>query len=191
MVLTDMYMHHRKHGYLESAQDTGYTESLVMFIDRMFRDLEPWYTSEVITARTPQKTPEGRPVQPVPSTGKRKAQVLQDGDHEMRETTYAIKKSKDGKKYQDVVKKTCMVCKQEGRRRSNDRYPQTTNYCIHCEGFVHSRGSHGYASCWDHHLHNCVPGLLNSGDMGEQQVRRRQRGAGSEVMITTPHPHCG
>ena len=59
-----------------------------------------------------------------------------------------------------------MVCLANGTKigKANRRFtPPTTVYCHHCEGFVHGRNEPSYPNWWDHHLHNTVKGLANSG----------------------------
>ena len=165
MILVDMYMHYRKHGFLESQQDTGHTETLVMFIDRMLAGIDVRYDSKVVELATPKKGADGRP-EPLPlSSGRKRQRPTLDGDHEMRPTVYVTKKSKKGTEYQESATGACCVCKYHfQRKKGNDRYPKTTNWCTHCEAWVHSRGSPGYSDCWSTHLHTKIAGMKNSGD---------------------------
>ena len=122
----------------------------------------------VVVAASPAKTPEGRPARTPPTTGRGRKRPTEDGSHVMRSTTYATKKSKadaKGNSWAKATRGTCAVCKYNGNRKADDRFPMTTNYCDHCCGYVHSRGSTGYEGCWNTHLYQHIPGLGHSGDM--------------------------
>ena len=83
-------------------------------------------------------------------------------------TTYTTKKSKadaKGKSWAATARGACLVCKHKGKRKPDNRFPMTTNYCDHCCGYVHSRGSVGYEDCWHTHLYQHIDGLQNRGDM--------------------------
>ena len=181
-VLADMYLQHRENKVLESMQETGRTETIVEFPDRLLLSIKPIKRSGLGVPASPAPgTPVSSPVSPRRSVmpgmirGKRRSNVLDDGDHchcrgsptkVVRRTTSATGT------WQKVQRKSCLVCKAQGTRMNdkNNNFPQTQSQCGHCHGFVHGPNEPGYPNCWNYHLHNSVAGLTNSGDMASGQA---------------------
>ena len=179
-VLTDMYLLHRENKSLESMQQTGRTETIVEFLDRLLLSIKPIKKSGLGVPPSPTPARPGTPVSSPVSVrralmpgmirGKKRSNVMDDGDHcHFRQSPKkVVRRTVSGTGYWDKVqRKSCLVCKAQGTRMEdkNKHYPQTQSQCRHCQGFVHGPNEPGYPNCWNYHLHNTVAGLSNSGDM--------------------------
>ena len=136
-VLADMCPQHRENKVLESMQETGRTETIVEFPDRLLLSIKPIKRSGLGVPASPAPgTPVSSPVSPrrpaMPGMirGKRRSNVLDDGDHCHRRgsPTKVVRRTTSATgTWQKVQRKSCLVCKAQGTRMNdkNKNFPQT------------------------------------------------------------------
>ena len=100
----------------------------------------------------------------------RKAISPKDGLHSHAQGTPPLEKAKrGGGTYKKFLAKSCCVCKYLRKKLTDKKggFPQTTQMCMHCNAFVHARGTVNYELCWEYHLMHQVNGMEKSGtDIG-------------------------